>query len=96
MATKLTVFEKQTTILNQFERAIRNNERNPLPTVIELDMAATAKIAARKPFVKQAAAPRISFYNPNNLLNGFGGKTKADQLDIKEAIKANAKLAKKK
>ena len=83
------VFDKQTRILNAFSRVVRNAERSSIPSFIEREMAASAKRKAPKP-----QAERISFYQPNNPLNGFRGKTKAEQIAIMEKIKADAKAAK--
>jgi len=83
------VFDKQTRILNGFTRIVRNAERSTLPTFTERELAASAKM--KKP---AAPAARISHYVPNNPLNGFRGKTKADQLAILEQIKADKKASK--
>jgi hypothetical protein len=86
----LTKFEKQTIILNQFDRVIRNANRSTEPSFIEKEMARSAKM---KPANKTPQA-RISFYQPDNPLNGFAGKRKVDKIAILEKIKADKKAAK--
>ena len=62
----LTKFEKQTIILNQFERTIRNANRSNMPTVIEREIARSARASAEfaKKNANKPVAPRISFYVP--------------------------------
>jgi hypothetical protein len=74
-----TAFEKQDRIIGQFNRTARQPEG---PSFIEREMAKQRPAPAIR-----VAAPRISFYNPNNPLNGFGSKSKAEQLEIKMAMK---------
>ena len=74
-----TAFEKQDRIMGQMNRIARQPET---PSFIEREMAKKRPAQAIR-----VAAPRISFYNPNNPLNGFGSKSRAEQLEIKMAMK---------
>jgi hypothetical protein len=89
----LTPFEKQNIVLNQFDRVIKNSQRDPKPSFIETEIIrsqkASAKFAARN--TNKPAAARISFYNPSNPLNGFNGKSRYEQLEILDSLKAASK-----
>ena len=90
----LTKFEKQTIILNQFERTVRNAQRSTVPSFTERELAASAEKNAKFAAKAKPAAPRISLYNPANPLNGFAGKRKVDKIAILEKIKADKKASK--
>lgn len=88
---KRTISEMQDSILNQFERTIRNAQRNPQPTLVE-QIIAESKIKqaaweAKK--ASQPARPFISFYNPDNPLNQLRGlnryEKKAKMAELKRA-----------
>jgi hypothetical protein len=89
MSSTTIRFDKESRVLSQFERTVRNAQRSSVPTFTERELAYSANRKAPKP---QPA--RISFYNPNNPLNGFAGKRKVDQIAILEKIKADKKAAK--
>lgn len=75
---KKTISEMQDIILNQFERTIRNAQRNPQPTLVET-IIAESKIRAAAWAAKNAnvkAQPFISHYNPNNPLHQLRGLNK--------------------
>ena len=81
--------EKQDRVLNGFTKVARQTEG---PDFITRDMARSKEIAAKianKSGKTAIVVPavRISFYNPSNPLNGFKGKSKADQLAIKASMK---------
>jgi len=90
----LTKFEKQSIILNQFERIVNNAKRSSVPDFTTRELASSAKTNAKFAERAKPAAPRISFYNPNNPLNGFAGKRKADKLEILAKIKADKNASK--
>jgi|688.fasta_scaffold1762332_1 ribosomal protein L29 len=76
--------EMQDIILNQFERTIRNAERNPQPTQVEqyieeskAKQAAWEAKRAGQP-VKQVE-PRISHYDPNSPLHQLRGLNNEDR-----------------
>ena len=78
---KKTISEMQDIILNQFERTIRNAQRNPQPTMVE-QIIAESKIKqaaweAKKANIKPQ--PFISHYNPDNPLNQLRGLNKYDR-----------------
>ena len=97
-----TISEIQDRILGQFSRDQRdvstNKERN---ISLEKQIAEANRIAAetRKFNAKPSYAfiedeNRFSHYVPNNPLNGFNGKSKAEQEKIKAKIKLDKKLKK--
>lgn len=75
---KKTISEMQDSILNQFERTIRNAQRNPQPTLVETIMKESAiKAAAWEAKKASQPAPKfISFYNPDNPLHQLRGLNK--------------------
>lgn len=86
--------EKQNAIIGQFQSVIRSEERrirkgelNFVESVIAESMRKKAEFEKSKP----ADQPRISFYNPNNPLNGFKGKSKDEQQEIMKRLKAEEK-----
>lgn len=92
---KKTISEMQDIILNQFERTIRNAQRNPQPTLVEQIMA-ESKIKKAAWEAKQAAQPAkpfISFYNPDNPLHQLRGLNKYER-KIKTAELKKAGLIK--
>jgi hypothetical protein len=92
---KRTISEMQDSILNQFERTIRNAQRNPQPTLVEQIMAESkikqAAWEAKK--ASQPAKPFISFYNPDNPLHQLKGLNKYER-KIKTAELKRAGLIK--
>lgn len=83
--------EKQNQIIGQFqsvirseERRIRRGEMNFIESVIAESARKRAEWEKRKP----AEQPRISFYNPNNPLNGWKGKSRDEQQAIAKRLKA--------
>ena len=92
----LTVYEKQDMVISQFERINRNAARNPEPTWFEKQVIESRKrseaYAAKR--AKIEAQPRISFYNPNNPLNGFNSKSAEERKAITQMLKAQEKAAK--
>lgn len=90
--------EKQNAIIGQFastvrseERRIRKGEMNFIESVIAESAIKKAEWEKKKP----APQPFISFYNPNNPLNGFLSKSKAEQKEIMAKIKADKKAQEK-
>jgi hypothetical protein len=90
--------EKQNAILGQFastvrseERRIRKGEMNFIESVIAESAIKKAEWEKKKP----APQPFISFYNPNNPLNGFLSKSKSEQKEIMARIKADKKAQEK-
>ena len=95
MSTK-TGIERQNAVLANFNRTLNSEKYRTEPTQIERMIAESEK--SRKAWEskkKPAEQPRISFYNPNNPLNGFRSKTKAEQVEITKQIKASVRAAKK-
>jgi len=90
--------EKQNAIIGQFasivrseERRIRKGEMNFIESVIAESAIKRAEWEKKKP----TPQPFISFYNPNNPLNGFLSKSKAEQKEILARIKADKKAQEK-
>lgn len=73
-----TVTEIQDRTLGEFNRILHNAKYsdNARPTV-----------EVSKPTVRPAAPERISFYVPSNPLNGFNGKSKQEQSDLKRKMR---------
>ena len=92
---KKTISEMQDIILNQFERTIRNAQRNPQPTLVDTIIAESkikqAAWEAQK--ASQPAKPYISFYNPDNPLHQLKGLNKYER-KIKTAELKKAGLIK--
>jgi hypothetical protein len=86
--------EKQAIILSQFERIVRNEKYRTEPTLVESIIAESAKKRAEWEKKKPTPSPRISFYNPNNPLNGFNTKSKDEQKAILKSLKEQEKAAK--
>ena len=67
----LTVYDKQDVVISQFERINRNEQYRKEPTWFEQQVIdskqRTADYAKRS--VNTPPQPRISFYNPDNILN---------------------------
>ena len=67
----LTVYDKQDVVISQFERINRNEQYRKEPTWFEQQVIdskqRTADYAKRS--VNNPPQPRISFYNPDNILN---------------------------
>jgi len=89
MAKIKTVEDIQNSVLGNFTRTIRNHERSQRKgenlTQIERSML------TQKPSFNKDPKPRISFYNPNNPLNGFNGKSLEERQSILAMIKATKK-----
>jgi cell division protein FtsN len=90
--------EKQNMILGQFaktvrqeEHRIRKGELNQIESIILESARKKAEWEKKKP----APQPFISFYNPNNPLNGFLSKSKDEQKRIMAQIKADKKAQEK-
>jgi hypothetical protein len=85
-------YDKQDQTIAQFERINRMAARNPEPTWIEKQIEDSRKRKAefekRNPKKEEVY---ISFYNPNNPLNGFSAKSKSEQREITQRLKAEAK-----
>lgn len=86
--------EKQNAIIGQFQSVIRSEERrirkgelNFVESVIAESMRKKAEFEKKRPEPK----PYISFYNPNNPLNGFNRKSKDEQKEILKRLKAEEK-----
>jgi hypothetical protein len=90
MSSTTIKFDKESRVLAQFDRTLRNNARNPLPTMIEREMA------RNRPAVAKKETTRYSFHNPNNPLNGIKHKNRVEQIEILKAIKDAEKAARKK
>jgi len=89
--------EKQNAIIGQFAKTIRQEEhriRKGEMNFIESVIAESARKRAEWEKKKPAEKPFISFYNPNNPLNGFLSKSKSEQKEILARIKAEQKAAK--
>jgi hypothetical protein len=76
---------KQDLIISGFERDIRNERYRTQLNITEQCIQNSEKM---KTPVEQ---PRFSFYNPNNPLNGFRAKSKAEQKLITARLKAEQK-----
>jgi len=72
--------EKQDQIIGQFERTLRNAKYFTSNTKTGIF------VNPRKETPKTEEV-RISFYNPNNPLNGFRGKTKDEQDAIRKQMR---------
>lgn len=89
----MTVYEKQEVVMNQFSRIVRAEERRTTPTWIEqqiIDSRRRQEEYKRK-MANKPVAPRISFYDPSNPLNGFKYKTKEEQQAITKMLKEREK-----
>lgn len=64
------------------------------PTLVESIIAESAKKRAEWEKKKPTPQPFISFYNPNNPLNGFNTKSKDEQKAILKSLKEKEKAAK--
>jgi len=67
----MTVYEKQDQVISQFERINRMAARNPEPTWFEKQVMESKRKAEefRAKNANRKEEPRISFYNPDNILN---------------------------
>lgn len=87
--------QRQNRVISGFGAVVRSEARRIASgelNFIEREILQSAKrTAAMSP---QNEKPRISFYNPNNPLNGINGKSKAEQKAIIAKIKSDAKAAK--
>lgn len=89
--------EKQNQIIGQFQSVIRSEERRIRKgemNFVESVIAESARKRAEWEKKKPAPQPYISFYNPNNPLNGFKGKSKDEQQAIMKRLKAEEKAKK--
>jgi hypothetical protein len=86
-------YDKQDQTIAQFNRINRMAARNPEPTWFEKQVIESKQRAEayRAKNAKKVEEPRISFYNPNNPLNGFSAKSKSEQREITQRLKAEAK-----
>ena len=95
----LTVYDKQDVVISQFERINRMAARNPEPTWFEKQVMESKRKAEefRAKNANRKEEPRISFYNPDNILNRTRHLSPEDRkAAIKQFInaeKAAAKLA---
>ncbi|MCK9447021.1 hypothetical protein M0Q50_09245 [bacterium] len=94
MGKNQSMSDMQDRILHQFSNAAKQSTVN---TTIEqqiidasIKKQELAKNAAKKAKPVEEEV-RISYYNPNNPLNGFNLKSKCDQQKILEKIKSDAK-----
>ena len=78
----------QDATLGSFSRTLRNHEitKND-PTFFELEVIRSKKQDEENPLPE--AKPHISFYDPNNPLNGIFAKSLADQKEIAEKLKGS-------
>jgi len=92
----MTVYEKQDMVISQFERINRMAARNPEPTWFEKQVMESRRKAEefRAKNANRKEEPRISFYNPNNPLNGFNSKSAEERKAITQMLKAQEKAAK--
>jgi len=67
----MTVYEKQEMVISQFERINRAEARRTTPTWIEQQIIDSRKRNEeyQKKIANKKVEPRISFYNPDNILN---------------------------
>ena len=67
----LTVYDKQDVVISQFERINRNEQYRKEPTWFEQQVIDSKQRTAdyAKRMVNNPPQPRISFYNPDNILN---------------------------
>ena len=67
----LTVYDKQDVVISQFERINRNEQYRKEPTWFEQQVIDSKQRTAdyAKRIVNNPPQPRISFYNPDNILN---------------------------
>jgi hypothetical protein len=91
MAHRKNGLEKQQQILNQFERVIRHDSQRTEPTLIETLLLQSEKKRIEWEKRRPQPAPRISFWNPNNPLNGFDFKTPDEKKAILASIKQREK-----
>jgi hypothetical protein len=80
---------KQDSIIAGFQREIRNER---FQTELNITQQCIQNSVNMKTPVEQ---PRFSFYNPNNPLNGFRSKSKAEQKEITARLKAEQKAISK-
>lgn len=83
---------KQDAIISGFQREIRNEKYRTQLSAVEQAILAGSKMKEMK---KPEPKPFISFYNPNNPLNGFHAKSKAEQQEISKMLRAQERAAKK-
>ena len=88
------VAKLQDTALNMFKRTIRNDEitKNE-PTFFEKEVIWSKEHDEKNPL--PTPKPRISFYDPNNPLNGIFSKPLAYQKELQEKMKAEGLIKRK-
>ena len=91
-----SIGEVQDQILNQFRRDIRSYEtrhKSGNLSAVEQAIEDGRRNRERMEEIKKKSdqKPFISFYNPNNPLNGFKYKSKEEQQRIMKALKAQEK-----
>ena len=93
----MTVYEKQEVVISQFERINRAEARRTTPTWLEQQIIDSRKRNEeyQKSIANKKSEPRISFYNPNNPLNGFNSKSAEERKAITAMLKQQEKAAKK-
>ena len=91
-----TKTEMQTRILNGFSNTLRNEKYSEPSAVQKLIFESKKNRSIRETRTREFnEKPRISFYNPNNPLNGFTGKTREEQERISLMLKAQDKATRK-
>ena len=92
----MTVYEKQDMVIAQFER-INRTAKYSAPTLVE-QIIAESKIQSdlwKAKLAKEKPQPRISFYNPDNILNRTRHLSAEDRkIAIKQYNKEQAAIAK--
>jgi len=95
MGKKQSIGDMQDRILKQFDKH-KSSTAGSLSLEQQIEAAAKKKKETKNAPPKAAPIEkeRISYYNPDNILNGFNAKSKGEQLKIKEQIKQNLKDSK--
>jgi hypothetical protein len=67
----LTVYDKQDVVISQFAKIVRNEQYRKEPTWFEQQVidSKTKTEEYKNRMAKTTPQPRISFYNPDNILN---------------------------
>jgi len=84
---------KQDIVISQFSKDIRQMEKRTWLNATEQAIEQGKRKLEYQQSLKETA-PRISFYNPNNPLNGFKYKSKEEQQRITKMLKEQEKQRK--